>query len=110
MSKWIRKDDYVQVITGNDKGKIGVVLMRQKNRVVVQGINIRKKHLKRTQQEQKQQIIEVERSIDISNVRLCNQEGKPLYVKKEVSKTKKDLVYRDGGKKTVYRNLKKIGK
>jgi large subunit ribosomal protein L24 len=46
MSKWIRKGDLVKVIAGNDKGKAGQVIARAEDRVLVQGINIRKKHMK----------------------------------------------------------------
>ena len=49
MSKWIRKGDKVVVTSGNDKGKTGEVILRKEDRVVVQGVNIRKKHVKRQQ-------------------------------------------------------------
>ena len=52
MSKWIRKGDRVLVIAGNDKGKAGEVLSRDEDRVIVQGINVRKKHMRRTQEMQ----------------------------------------------------------
>ncbi|NGX33598.1 MAG: 50S ribosomal protein L24, partial [Candidatus Anoxychlamydiales bacterium] len=73
MSKWIKKDDSVVVIAGNDKGKVGTVLSKNKDRVVVQGINMRKKHMKRTQKTQAAQIVEMEMPIHISNVALCSK-------------------------------------
>ena len=78
MSKWIRKGDRVLVIAGNDKGKAGEVLSRGEERVIVQGINVRKKHLKRTQETQGGRIVEMEVPIHISNVCLCDKEGKKL--------------------------------
>ncbi|MCL5028311.1 MAG: 50S ribosomal protein L24, partial [Bacteroidetes bacterium] len=44
----IRKNDNVMVIAGNDKGKTGKVLkvFRKDNRVIVEGINLRKRHTK----------------------------------------------------------------
>ena len=76
MSKWIRKGDRVLVIAGNDKGKSGEVLTRGEERIIVQGINVRKKHMKRTQETQGGRIIEMEVPIHISNVCLCDKEGK----------------------------------
>ncbi len=78
MSKTIRKGDRVLVIAGNDRGKAGEVLSRAQERVLVQGVNIRKKHMKRTQQTQGGRVIEMEMPIHISNVTLCDKEGKRL--------------------------------
>lgn len=65
----IKKGDTVCVITGKDKGKSGQVLKvnRQDNRLVVQGINLVKKHQKQTVA-QEGGIIQKEASIHISNV------------------------------------------
>ena len=111
MSKWIRRGDQVVVIAGNDKGKRGEVLSRSEERVLVQGVNVRKKHLKRTQETQQAQpggrIVEMEVPIHISNVRLCDKEGNPLKVKVEDESGNKKLVYKAAGKKAVYRSVKK---
>lgn len=106
MSKWIRKDDRVVVITGNDKGKTGMVLARKKDKVVVQGVNLRKKHMKRTQQTQAAQIIEMEMPIHISNIAFCGGEARPVKVKVKIEKDKKKLVYSDKGKEVVLREQK----
>ena len=66
----IRTGDTVEVIAGNDRGQIGVVQSLQGERVVVQGINVRKKHIKRTQEAPKGRIVEIERPVHISNVKL----------------------------------------
>jgi large subunit ribosomal protein L24 len=108
MSKWIRRGDRVAVIAGNDKGKIGEVLAKSEDRVLVQGINIRKKHLKRTQQTQGGRIVEMEVPIHVSNVCLCNKEGKLLKVSvKRDPKGQRELVYKAGEKETLYRSVKK---
>jgi large subunit ribosomal protein L24 len=108
MSKWIRKGDRVLVIAGNDRGKTGEVLARGEERVVVQGINIRKKHLKRTQETQGGRIVEMEVPIHISNVCLCDKEGKRLKVQvKQEKGGQKDLVLKTGAKGTVHRSVKK---
>jgi large subunit ribosomal protein L24 len=81
MSKTIKKGDRVLVIAGNDRGKNGEVLSRGEDRVLVQGINIRKKHMRRTQQTQGGRIVEMEVPIHVSNVCLCDKEGKRLKLK-----------------------------
>ena len=106
MSKWIRKGDRVLVISGNDRGKVGEVLARGEERIIVQGVNVRKKHLKRTQQNQGGRIIEMEVPIHVSNVCLCDKDGNRLKVKVKQEKSgQKDLVYKSNG--TVHRTVKK---
>jgi len=75
MSKWIKKGDRVLVIAGNDRGKTGEVLSRSEERVLIQGINVRKKHMKRTQETQGGRIIDMEVPIHVSNVCLCDKDG-----------------------------------
>ena len=65
MSKKIRKGDRVIVTAGNDKGKTGEVLSRTEERVLVQGVNVRKKHMRRTQQTQGGRVVEIEIPIHI---------------------------------------------
>jgi len=69
----IQKDDNVVVISGKDKGKKGVVLqaMPDQERVIVQGVNVVKKHQKPTQFEAGG-IKEMELSIHVSNVSLLD--------------------------------------
>jgi large subunit ribosomal protein L24 len=68
----LRKDDQVEVIAGKDKGRVGKVLRidRSRNRVVVERINMIKKHQKPVDAQQPGQIIEREASIHASNVML----------------------------------------
>lgn len=108
MSKWIRKGDRVLVIAGNDKGKSGEVLTRGEERVIVQGVNIRKKHMRRTQQTQGGRVVEMEMPIHISNVCLCDKDGRRLKVSvKQTTDGKRELVFKAGGKESVYRSVKK---
>jgi large subunit ribosomal protein L24 len=84
----IRKDDQVMVIAGKDKGKTGRVLRTEpgRRRVVVEHLNIIKKHtrprsVKDTQKAQSSGIIDQEASIDISNVMLLDPtDNKPSRV------------------------------
>lgn len=107
MNKWIRKGDKVIVIAGNEKGQTGKVLSRSKERVVIEGLNIRKKHMKPKSRMQPG-VIDLEGPIHISNVSLCNDEGKPIKLKiKKTEAGNKQLVYFEGEKEVLYRELKK---
>jgi len=84
----IKKGDTVQVLSGNDKGKTGEVLevMPKTQRVIVKGINIRKKHIKPRKQGEEGGIIPVECSIHSSKVNVvcskCNKATR-IAMKKE---------------------------
>ncbi len=108
MSKWIKKGDKVFITAGNDRGRTGNVLRRKGEKVVVQGINIRKKHAKRRSQVQTPSIIEMEMPIHISNIRLCDEEGKRIHVKTRQNKEEKELIYVQGDKEVVLRTLRKV--
>ena len=70
MPRHILKRDTVLVTAGNDKGATGEVLrvITKTDRVVVQGVNIRTKHLKPTQQNPQGGLLRKEMSIHLSNV------------------------------------------
>ena len=85
MAQIIRKNDTVKVIAGKDKGAVGKVLqvLRKRQRVVVEGINIVKKHLKPNSARKEAPeggIIERPAPIHVSNVALvcpsCNYAGR----------------------------------
>ena len=108
MSKWIRKGDKVVVVSGNDKGKVGDVISRREHRVVVQGINIRKKHAKRQQKAPGAGVLEMEMPLHISKVSLCDSSGKPVKARVRFGKSNaKELYYLEGGKKVVFRQVTK---
>ena len=108
MSKWIKKDDKVVVIAGNERGKVGSVLSRSDDRVIVQGLNIRKKHVKPKSRVASSGIVEMEMSMHISNVQLCNADEKPIKIKvRKMPEGGKELFYLDGGKEVIYRQVKK---
>jgi large subunit ribosomal protein L24 len=108
MSKWIKKGDQVIVISGNDKGIIGSVISRRGDRLVVQGVNVRKKHMRGKRQTQTSGIVELEGTIHISNVCLCNSEGKRVYLRvRQKNNGRKELYYKDGAKEIVHREIGK---
>ena len=75
----IRRNDLVKVITGKDRGKKGKVLrvFTKEGRAIVEGINLVKKHRRKTREDQQGGIAEIEMPIAISNLMLfcktCNQ-------------------------------------
>jgi large subunit ribosomal protein L24 len=80
----IRKGDRVKVISGNHKGTEGTVMRveREKNRVVVQGVNVRKRHRKPTAAVPEGGIVEFEAPIHASNVMLLDpRSGEPTRVR-----------------------------
>ncbi len=106
-NKWIRKGDKVVVIAGNEKGSIGNVRAREGDRVIIEGLNIRKKHVK-PKQKMQPGIVEMESPIHISNISICDEEGKPVKIKAKSSKDgSKKLIYMEAGKEVLYRDLKK---
>jgi large subunit ribosomal protein L24 len=70
----IRKNDMVMIIAGNDRGKTGKVLkvFPKKYRLIVEGINLRKKHTKPNQRNPQGGILEKEASIHASNVMILD--------------------------------------
>ena len=81
---YIKKDDKVKVISGKDKGKIGKVLkvIQKKNRILVENINIVKRHSKPSAQSKQGGIVESEAPIHWSNVMLmCNKCMAPARIK-----------------------------
>lgn len=80
----IKKDDKVKILSGKDKDKIGKVLkvFNKKNRVLVENINIVKRHTKPNMQNRQGGIIESEAPIHWSNVMLmCNKCMTPIRIK-----------------------------
>ena len=70
----IRKDDEVVVLAGRDKGKRGSVLrvITKTDRVLVEGVNVAKRHVKPTQADPRGGVVEREAPIHISNVALID--------------------------------------
>ena len=78
----IKKGDTVIVNAGNDKGKTGKVLevLRDKDRVIVEGVNMVSKHTKPNPKAPQGGIVKQEAAIHISNVNLVDAAGKPTRV------------------------------
>ena len=107
-SKKIRKGDRVVVIAGNARGQKGVIEMCDGNRVIVAGVNMRNRNVKRSQAYPEGGRIDVECSIHISNVRACDEEGRPLKLKMRTNEQgERELVYLKDGQPMVWRSMKR---
>jgi large subunit ribosomal protein L24 len=107
-SKKIRKGDKVIAIAGNNRGQVGSVLSVLGSKAIVQGLNVRKKHVKPTEQSPRGGIIELEKPIQISNLKLCVENDLPVKLKVRSSKNgERQLVYKRDGQEILYRSVKK---
>ncbi len=86
----VKKGDQVEIISGNFRGSSGRILavFPEKQRVVVEGVRIIKKHLRKSQDNPSGKIAEREGPIHISNVKLIEREKKTE--KKPAKKSKKE--------------------
>ena len=90
----IKKGDNVKILSGNDKDKTGEVLevIPKKNKIVVKGVNVRKKHVKPRKQGEEGGIIPVECSIHSSKVNVvcpkCNKATRVGYLVEGDSKVR----------------------
>jgi len=100
MKMRIKKGDMVMVISGDDKGRKGKVIkvMPKKERVLVEGLNMQKKHQRPRKEGEKGQIVEKPGPIHISNVKLiCPKCGKATRVARKIVEGKKYRVCKKCG-------------
>jgi large subunit ribosomal protein L24 len=96
----VKKGDKVQVISGKDKGKQGTVLVAypKKERVLVEGVNVVKKHAKPSQDNPQGGILNQEAPIHVSNVLPIDpKSGEPTRVGYEVRDGKKVRIAKKSG-------------
>lgn len=80
----LKKGDRVKVMRGNERGKEGTIMRvdREKNRVVVEGVNVRKRHMKPSQTNPEGGIVSFEAPLAASNVMLLDPaSGNPTRVR-----------------------------
>ena len=98
----IKKGDTVQVLSGNDKGTKGEVLevLSKADKLVVKGVNVRKKHMKPKKQGEEGGIVPVECAIPSSKVNVvCPKCGKTTRVGYTVEKDEKVRICKKCGAK-----------
>ena len=95
----IRKNDTVQVLAGKDKGKRGSVvrILTKKDAVIVSGVNIVKKAMKKRSQQDQGGIAEIEAPLNISNVAVVCKKCGPTKVGYKIDGDKKVRVCRKCG-------------
>lgn len=97
----IKKDDTVKIISGNDKGKQGKVLavFPEERKIVVEGVNMKKKHVRPKQQGKKGELVRMPAPFQVSRVMfVCGKCNKPTRVGHNMVENKK------------YRTCKKCGR
>ena len=102
----IKKNDNVIIIAGNSKGITGKVLkvFPKDNRVIVEGVSLRKRHTKPNQANPQGGIIEMEAPINVSNIMLVDpKSGKPTKIGSKV------IIDDKTNKKKIVRVSKKSG-
>jgi large subunit ribosomal protein L24 len=96
----VRRGDRVRVIRGNFAGQEGTVLrvLTKENRVVVEGVNMRKRHMKPSQANPEGGIITFEAPVHASNVMLLDTNGEPTRVRSHIDKdgTKERIAVKSG--------------
>ena len=111
MAMHVKRDDMVQVIAGDSRGATGKVLrvLREENKVVVQGINLAKKHVRQSRRNPTGGRINIEQPIHISNVLPVNPKtNRGSRVHCEFGKDgSKRRVAKDGAKISDIRHSKK---
>ena len=96
----VKKGDKVRVISGKDKGKTGVILVAfpKKDRVLVEGVNIVKKHTKPNQENPQGGIVSQEAAIHVSNVMIIDPKtDEPTRVGYKIEDGKKVRVAKKSG-------------
>jgi len=95
----LRKEDLVQVIAGKDKGKQGKVLKidRENGRVIVAGVNMVKKAMKKKNQQDRGGIIEIEAPLNVSNVMIVCKKCGPVKIGYKLDGNTKKRVCRKCG-------------
>ena len=95
----LKRDDMVVVIAGRDKGKTGkvMVVIPKENKVVVEGVNVVKKHTKPSAKVPKGGILDVTKAIDVSKLMVIDpKSGKPARIGYNVTAKGKERVFRVG--------------
>ena len=108
----VKVGDTVKAIAGKDKGKSGKVIktLKKDNKVVVEGINIVKRHSKPTNTNDKGGIFDIEAPIHVSNVKVITNAEVKDAKKAEKTKAKAEKVEAKSVKKTAKKASKKASK
>ncbi|MFA5178342.1 MAG: 50S ribosomal protein L24 [Candidatus Paceibacterota bacterium] len=98
----IKKNDQVLIISGDDKGKKGKVLKvsSKTNRILVEGVNMVKKHIKPRKSGQKGQTVQAPNFLAVSKVKIiCSKCGKSSRIGFEIGEKVKNRICKKCGEK-----------
>ncbi len=101
----IKKGDQVLIISGKDRGRTSKVLrvFPKKDSVLVEGINLKKKHVRPKKEGEKGQIVEMSQPLNISNVKLiCPRCKKATRIRYKIEKEKKYKICKKCGQDLNY--------
>lgn len=88
----LKTGDKVIVIAGSNKGKEGKITRKLDDKVIIEGVNLRKKHLKPKNNNGEGEIVEIEAPIHVSNVMLIDPKTKkPTKIKYDTDKDGKKI-------------------
>ena len=96
----VKKGDSILITAGKDKGRTGKIIkaMPKELKILVEGINLKKKHVRPKREGEKGQIVEIPVPMDISNVKLiCPKCGKATRVGYKIDKEQKSRVCKKCG-------------
>lgn len=97
----VKVGDKVKILAGKDKGKEGTIIktLRNKDKVVVEGINMIKKHMKPSNTNETGGIFDTEAPIHVSNVKVIAEEKKPAKKETKKAETKETKTTKKTAKK-----------
>jgi large subunit ribosomal protein L24 len=106
----LKKEDLVEINAGKDKGKRGRILriLREKDRVLVEGANIVKKARKRRSQQDRGGIVDIESSIHISNVQIVCKKCGPTRIAFKIDESVKARIVQAKENAKSDEDLKKL--
>jgi large subunit ribosomal protein L24 len=96
----VKKGDQVLIIAGKDKGRTGKIMkaLPKDMKILVEGINLKKKHVRPRKEGEKGQVVDIPAPLDVSNIKLiCPKCGKAARVGYEI---------KDGNKKRICKKCK----
>ena len=107
-NKRIRTGDRVVIVSGDDKGEVGNVLSRTEDHAIVQGVNVCKKHVKRSDTHPQGGTVSIERPVPVCKLRYAAENGKPVKLRAKVGdKGQRTLYYREGNQEVTVRAVRK---
>ncbi len=91
----VKKGDNILIISGKDKGRTGKIIkaLPKESKILVEGINLKKKHVRPKREGEKGQVVEIPAALDVSNVQIiCPKCGKITRIGYKIDKNIKKRI------------------